>query len=84
MGFAVLVQYEDPLNELRMQVEVLVLSANGKDGLLTCALRSGNIFGPGDPHLVPFLVQEARSKRAKVWIVRIVNYFSQIVDFYLV
>ncbi|CAL9774756.1 unnamed protein product [Musa acuminata subsp. burmannicoides] len=58
-------RYEDPLNELRMQVEVLVLSANGKDGLLTCALRSGNIFGPGDPHLVPFLVQEARSKRAK-------------------
>ncbi|RWW49116.1 hypothetical protein BHE74_00044757 [Ensete ventricosum] len=69
LGFAVLAQYEDPLNELRMQAEVLVLSANGKDGLLTCALRPGNIFGPGDPHLVPFLVQEAISKRAKVWIV---------------
>lgn len=65
-GFVDLDQYADAINELRMQMEVLVLSANGLDDLLTCALRPSIIFGPGDPYFVHFIVKEARSGIAKV------------------
>ncbi len=40
--------------------EQAVLAANGRDGLLTCALRPHLIWGPRDPHLVPRLLQRAR------------------------
>lgn len=39
--------------------EQLVLSANG-DRLLTVALRPHLIWGPGDPHLIPRLIDRAR------------------------
>jgi 2-alkyl-3-oxoalkanoate reductase len=41
--------------------EQQVLAANGVGGLWTCALRPHLIWGPGDPHLVPRLVQRARA-----------------------
>jgi nucleoside-diphosphate-sugar epimerase len=40
--------------------EKLVLEANGRDGLLTCALRPHLIWGPGDQHLIPRLLARAR------------------------
>ena len=40
--------------------ERIVLSANGRDGLLTCALRPHLIWGPGDRHLFPRLIASAR------------------------
>lgn len=40
--------------------ENLVLAANGPE-LATVALRPHLIFGPGDPHLIPRLVQRARA-----------------------
>lgn len=43
--------------------ERLVLSANGKGGLLTAALRPHLVFGPGDRHLVPRVLERARSGR---------------------
>lgn len=49
-------KFADDLNELRAQVETLILNANGRDGLSTCVLRPSNPFGPGDEHFVPFLV----------------------------
>ncbi|KAL7337280.1 hypothetical protein BJY59DRAFT_704599 [Rhodotorula toruloides] len=33
--------------------EKIVLDANGKDGLLTCAIRLGGIIGPGDRQVLP-------------------------------
>jgi len=42
-----------------------VLSANGKDGLLTCALRPHLIWGPRDQHLIPRLLERAR--HGKLW-----------------
>ena len=45
--------------------EQAVLAANGVDGLLTCALRPHLIWGPGDRHLIPRLIQRARSGRAR-------------------
>jgi nucleoside-diphosphate-sugar epimerase len=45
--------------------EQAVLAANDPRGLLTCALRPHLIWGPGDPHLVPRLLQRARSGRLR-------------------
>ena len=52
--------------DLRTQAEALILSANGADDLLTCALRPCNVFGPGDPQLIPLLVNMAKSNWDKV------------------
>lgn len=40
--------------------EQAVLAANGIDGLWTCALRPHLIWGPGDQHLIPRLIDRAR------------------------
>jgi nucleoside-diphosphate-sugar epimerase len=42
-----------------------VLAANGTDGLLTCSLRPHLIWGPRDNHLVPRLIQRARSGKLR-------------------
>lgn len=54
------------LIDLKAQAEALILFANDSDGLLTCALRPSNVFGPGDTQLVPFLINYAKSGWAKV------------------
>jgi nucleoside-diphosphate-sugar epimerase len=43
--------------------EQFVLSVNGVDGLLTCALRPHLIWGPRDRHLIPQLFERARTGR---------------------
>lgn len=45
--------------------EQAVLNANGKEGLLTCALRPHLIWGPRDNHLIPRLIQRAKSGRLR-------------------
>ena len=40
-----------------------VLQTNGVGGLLTCALRPHLIWGPGDRHLIPKLIQRRRTNR---------------------
>lgn len=40
--------------------EQKVLAANGQHGLLTCALRPHLIWGPGDQHLIPRLLERAK------------------------
>ena len=42
-----------------------VLSANGKDGLLTVALRPHLIWGPGDNHLIPNIISAAKAGKLK-------------------
>ena len=42
-----------------------VLTANGRDGLLTIALRPHLIWGPRDNHLIPRLIARARSGRLR-------------------
>lgn len=46
--------------------ERTVLEANGRWGLATCALRPHLVFGPRDPHLVPRLLERARSGRLAI------------------
>lgn len=45
--------------------EQAVLAASGHHGLLTCALRPHLIWGPRDNHLIPKLLQAARSGRLR-------------------
>ncbi|BBG93648.1 3-beta hydroxysteroid dehydrogenase/isomerase family protein, partial [Prunus dulcis] len=54
-------KFDDMLSDFKAQAEALVLRSNDIDGLLTCALRPSNVFGHGDSHLVPFLVNLAKS-----------------------
>jgi len=42
-----------------------VLEANGTDGLFTCTLRPHLIWGPGDSHLIPRLLERARQGRLR-------------------
>lgn len=52
--------YECHYPATKAQAERLVLHANGTDGLLTVSVRPHLIFGPGDPHLFPRLIERAR------------------------
>ena len=45
--------------ETKAQAEHLVIEANGRDGLSTVSLRPHLIWGVGDPHLVPRIVNRA-------------------------
>lgn len=60
-------QFGSAVSELRAQVEMMVLSADGNDGMRTCVLRPSNLFGPGDSSLVRFVAGYARSPLGKVF-----------------
>ncbi len=49
----------------KMMAEKLVLSVNC-EALLTCAIRPHLIWGPGDPHLIPRLIESGREKKLKI------------------
>jgi nucleoside-diphosphate-sugar epimerase len=48
----------------KIMAERAVLSANS-DSLKTCALRPHLVWGPGDPHLIPRLVERGRQGRLR-------------------
>ncbi|XP_047051862.1 3beta-hydroxysteroid-dehydrogenase/decarboxylase-like [Lolium rigidum] len=58
-------KFGDAASELRAQVEMMVLSADGNGGMRTCVLRPSNLFGPGDSSLVRFVAGYARSPLSK-------------------
>lgn len=47
----------------KAMAERLVLDSNGKDGLLTVSLRPHLIWGPGDTHLIPRILDRASKGR---------------------
>jgi nucleoside-diphosphate-sugar epimerase len=56
--------FEAAYPRTKAEAERLVLAANGPD-LATVALRPHLIWGPGDPHLIPRLLDRARSGRLR-------------------
>ncbi|BBM98877.1 plant 3beta-hydroxysteroid-4alpha-carboxylate 3-dehydrogenase [Marchantia polymorpha subsp. ruderalis] len=58
-------KHNDFYSEAKAQAEAVVLSSNGKNGLLTCAIRPSGIFGPGDRLSVPKAVEAAKSGKLK-------------------
>lgn len=57
-------RYDAPYPETKAQAERLVLGANGPE-LATVALRPHLIWGPGDNHLVPRIIDRARRGRLR-------------------
>ena len=54
---------QKPLNaysHTKAIAEQMVLAANEKHGLRTCALRTAGIFGPGDKHRLPTIIHTAQ------------------------
>jgi nucleoside-diphosphate-sugar epimerase len=58
-------QCPSPYPLTKAAAEAEVLAANGP-GLMTVALRPHLIWGPGDPHLVPRVLERARSGRLRI------------------
>jgi nucleoside-diphosphate-sugar epimerase len=56
--------HDAPYPATKAEAEKLVLAANGPD-LATVALRPHLIWGPGDPHFLPRLVERRRSGRLR-------------------
>ena len=54
-------------SETKTMAEKLVLQMNDSESFLTCALRPHLIWGPGDPHLFPRVIQ--KGKEGKLMIV---------------
>jgi len=55
----------DPYNQTKEIAEREVLAANGKNGVLTVALRPSGIFGPRDGQFFPTVVQAAHKGQWK-------------------
>ncbi|GAA5958370.1 hypothetical protein JCM3765_004809 [Sporobolomyces pararoseus] len=55
----------DPYNVTKAKAERIVLEANGKNGLLTVALRPAGIFGPGDRQALPGVMEVLKSGKTK-------------------
>lgn len=56
-------RFECAYARTKAQAEKMVLEAHGQKGLCTVALRPHLIYGPGDPHLIPRVLQRAREGR---------------------
>lgn len=56
--------FEAYYSETKAKAEKAVLTANGPE-LATVSLRPHLIFGPGDPHLVPRIIEAAKAGRLK-------------------
>ncbi|KAF7069896.1 hypothetical protein CFC21_075470 [Triticum aestivum] len=48
-------KFPDAYTETKAEAEKMVIKSNGRNELLTCCIRPGSIFGPGDT-IVPILV----------------------------
>lgn len=55
-----------PYPESKAAAERMVLAANGRSSLATCALRPHLVFGPGDPHLIPRLLERGRARKLAI------------------
>jgi nucleoside-diphosphate-sugar epimerase len=58
-------KYLTPYAETKARAEKLVLAANCEN-FLTCALRPHLIWGPGDPHLFPRVIQKGREGKLRI------------------
>ena len=52
--------------ETKTMAEKLVLQTNNSTTFLTCAIRPHLIWGPGDPHLFPRVIQKGKEGKLKV------------------
>lgn len=55
-----------PYAETKAMAEKLVLQKNNSQNFLTCAIRPHLIWGPGDPHLFPRVIQKGKEGKLKI------------------
>ncbi len=55
-----------PYAETKTMAEKLVLQKNNGTSFLTCAIRPHLIWGPGDPHLFPRIIQKGKEGKLKI------------------
>ncbi len=55
-----------PYAETKTMAEKLVLQANNSQTFLTCAIRPHLIWGPGDPHLFPRVIQKGKEGKLRI------------------
>ena len=55
-----------PYAETKTMAEKLVLQRNNGKTFLTCAIRPHLIWGPGDPHLFPRVIQKGKEGKLRV------------------
>lgn len=59
-------KFLNPYAETKTMAEKLVLQLNDGKNFMTCALRPHLIWGPGDPHLFPRLIQKGRQGKLRI------------------
>lgn len=59
-------EHLNPYGETKQKAEEIVLGANDSKTFLTVALRPHLIWGPGDPHIFPRIIQKARQGKLKI------------------
>ncbi|KAG8873674.1 erg26, C-3 sterol dehydrogenase [Tulasnella sp. 331] len=69
-------QFLDAYNESKALAEKIVLEANGRNGLLTVALRPAGIFGPGDRQMIPSFAKVINNKQTHFQIGRNSNIYD--------
>lgn len=59
-------QHLTPYAETKTMAEKLVLQSNNGKDFLTCAIRPHLIWGPGDPHLFPRVIQKGKEGKLRI------------------
>jgi nucleoside-diphosphate-sugar epimerase len=59
-------EFLTPYAETKSMAEKLVLQKNNGKTFLTCALRPHLIWGPGDPHLFPRVIQKGKEGKLRI------------------
>lgn len=59
-------EFLNAYSETKTMAEKLVLESNDGKTLLTCAIRPHLIWGPGDPHLFPRVIQKGKEGKLRV------------------
>lgn len=59
-------EFLNSYSETKTLAEKFVLESNDGSGFLTCAIRPHLIWGPGDPHLFPRVIQKGKEGKLKI------------------
>lgn len=59
-------EFLNAYSETKTMAEKLVLAANDGQNFLTCAIRPHLIWGPGDPHLFPRVIQKGKEGKLRI------------------
>lgn len=59
-------EFLNAYSETKTMAEKLVLGLNDSKSFLTCAIRPHLIWGPGDPHLFPRVIQKGKEGKLRI------------------